>query len=195
MPSSLIKCVLTAAIVFILGLLQVMAESPVFFDFTLNDITGQEVNLGSFRESPVILVVNVASQCGYTDSNYRQLQAMYEEFKPQGLEILAFPCNQFGKQEPGTPEDILSFAKNNYGVTFPLFEKVEVNGAAAHPLFEHLKAATGGAVQWNFSKFLVVNGQPVRAFSHGDEPTAVIRPVVEELLEAAAAARGGGGEL
>ncbi|KAI8423659.1 hypothetical protein MSG28_012710 [Choristoneura fumiferana] len=111
------------------------------YDFTVKDINGKEVRLEKYK-GYVSIIVNVASQCGYTDNHYKQLSELYEKYASRGLRILAFPCNQFGGQEPGSPRDILAFAKNR-SVKFDLFEKVEVNGDNAHPLWKFLKEALG----------------------------------------------------
>lgn len=126
----------------------------------------------------VLLVVNVASQCGFT-SQYKELQGLYDEFHSQGLEILAFPCNQFGGQEPGTPQQIEAFCSNRFGVNFPVFQKTNVNGSNTHPLFEYLKTAAPGllgteAIKWNFTKFLVNrNGLPVKRFASASSPASI----------------------
>jgi glutathione peroxidase len=126
----------------------------------------------------VLLVVNVASECGFT-SQYRELQSLYQEFHGKGFEILAFPCNQFGAQEPGTAEQIQAFCKVNYGVTFPVFKKINVNGPDAHPLFEYLKTAAPGllgteAIKWNFTKFLINReGLPVKRFASATTPKSI----------------------
>lgn len=126
----------------------------------------------------VLLVVNVASQCGFT-SQYKELQGLYDEFHSQGLEILAFPCNQFGGQEPGTPQQIEAFCSTRFGVTFPVFQKTDVNGSNAHPLFEYLKTAAPGllgteAIKWNFTKFLVNrHGLPVKRFASASSPASM----------------------
>lgn len=143
------------------------------YDFTVKDINGREVKLEKYK-GYVSIIVNVASQCGYTDNHYKQLSELYDKYASRGLRILAFPCNQFGAQEPGSPKDILTFAKNR-GVKFDLFEKVEVNGDNAHPLWKFLKEAQGGtltdAIKWNFSKFIVdKNGVPVERFGPSTSP-------------------------
>jgi glutathione peroxidase len=126
----------------------------------------------------LLLVVNVASECGFT-SQYKDLQSLYEEFHAQGLEILAFPCNQFGGQEPGTPEQIEQFCSTKYGVTFPIFQKTDVNGPDAHPLFEYLKTAAPGllgteAIKWNFTKFLIGrDGNPVKRYASASSPASI----------------------
>lgn len=128
------------------------------YDFTATALTGAVVPLSQYR-GRVLLIVNTASACGFTPQ-YRQLQALHHQFKAQGLEVLGFPCNQFGGQEPGDAAAIGNFCESNYGVTFPLFAKVEVNGRDAHPLFTYLKRAAPGllgsqGIKWNFTKFLV----------------------------------------
>jgi glutathione peroxidase len=134
----------------------------------------------------VLLIVNTASECGFTPQ-YAGLQALYEQYHDQGFEILGFPCNQFGKQEPGTAEEIREFCQVNYGVTFPMFDKVKVNGPDAHPLYVYLKDEAPGAlglkvIKWNFTKFLIDrDGNVVRRFEPNVEPGA-IAPEVEELL-------------
>jgi len=141
-----------------------------------------------------LLIVNVASRCGFTDSNYKGLQSVYDKYHRFGLEILAFPCNQFGAQEPGTATEIESFCTHNYHVTFPLFQKVEVNGPNAHPVFQYLKKylpeAYGGGggkgpgkeLGWNFQKFLVDrDGKPVKLRTQ-DWDQAIVENDVYELL-------------
>ena len=127
-------------------------------DIALTRLNGQTENLRDYA-GKVLLVVNVASACGFTPQ-YKELQALYEEVKDAGLEILGFPCNQFGGQEPGPAEDIAKFCESRFGVTFPLFAKTDVNGPHAHPLYQHLKSAAPGilgteAIKWNFTKFLI----------------------------------------
>ena len=125
---------------------------------TMNSIAGQPVPLSKYR-GKVVLIVNVASKCGYT-KQYTQLQKLHEEYADDGLAVLGFPCNQFGGQEPGTEEEILAFCKRDYGVTFDLFEKIDVNGENAAPLYKYLTGDTAsitdrGPVKWNFEKFLL----------------------------------------
>jgi len=124
----------------------------------MNNLTGKAIDLESYR-GKVVLVVNVASECGLTPQ-YEQLQGLHETFKAKGLAVVGFPCNQFGGQEPGTSEQILSFCKKNYGVTFDVFEKIDVNGEGACDLYRELtsldSAPTGaGPITWNFEKFLL----------------------------------------
>jgi glutathione peroxidase len=128
------------------------------YDFSADSLGGVPVDLEQYR-GKVLLIVNTASECGYTPQ-YKGLEAVYRQFKDKGIEVLGFPCNQFGKQEPGTADDISAFCEKNYGVTFPLFAKINVNGADAHPLYKHLKSHARGvlgteAIKWNFTKFLV----------------------------------------
>jgi glutathione peroxidase len=128
------------------------------YQFTVNSLAGEPVSLERYK-GKVVLVVNTASKCGLTPQ-YEGLEALYKEMKDEGLEILGFPCNQFGKQEPGSSEEIASFCLKNYGVSFPMFEKVDVNGDTAHPLYKFLRTEALGllgseAIKWNFTKFLV----------------------------------------
>jgi glutathione peroxidase len=128
------------------------------FDFQATSLDGKPVDLGQYR-GKVLLIVNTASKCGFTPQ-YQGLESLYRELHPRGLEVLGFPCNQFGGQEPGSEAEIGAFCEKNYGVNFPLFAKVDVNGDAAHPLFQHLKQAAPGVlgtegIKWNFTKFLV----------------------------------------
>jgi glutathione peroxidase len=128
------------------------------YDFSADSLSGAPINLEQYR-GKVLLIVNTASECGYTPQ-YKGLEAVYRQFKDKGVEVLGFPCNQFGKQEPGTADDIDAFCKKNYDVTFPMFAKIKVNGADAHPLYKHLKRQAPGvlsteAIKWNFTKFLV----------------------------------------
>jgi glutathione peroxidase len=128
------------------------------FDFEAASLAGAPVDLQQYR-GKVLLIVNTASACGFTPQ-YQGLEKVYRQFKDKGAVVLGFPCNQFGGQEPGTEDEIGAFCEKNYGVTFPLFAKVDVNGSHAHPLFEHLKKQAPGllgtqAIKWNFTKFLV----------------------------------------
>jgi glutathione peroxidase len=132
-------------------------SSPIY-DIAVDDIHGKQHKLDEFK-GKVLLIVNVASKCGFTPQ-YKGLEALYEKMHSRGLEVLGFPCNQFGAQEPGSAEEIESFCELNYGVTFPLFAKVDVNGNSAAPLYRYLKKEQPGllgseAIKWNFTKFLV----------------------------------------
>jgi glutathione peroxidase len=127
------------------------------FDFSAKLNNGEEQPLNAYR-GKVLLVVNTASKCGFTPQ-YKGLEELYRRYHDQGLEILGFPCDQFGHQEPGSDAEILGFCELNYSVTFPLFAKIEVNGDRAHPLYKHLKSEAGGVltdgIKWNFTKFLI----------------------------------------
>lgn len=154
-------------------------------DFSANRLDGRPQDLSAFA-GQVVLIVNVASQCGFTPQ-YEGLEALYQQFKHRGLVILGFPCNQFGAQEPGSSEEIAQFCALNFGVSFPMFERIEVNGEAAHPLFDWLTAAAPGvlgieAIKWNFTKFLLDrDGKVVDRFAPTTEP-AEIAPAIEKLL-------------
>jgi glutathione peroxidase len=130
---------------------------PSVFDFSAKLNNGEEKSLADYR-GKVLLIVNTASQCGFTPQ-YKGLEELYKKYRKQGFEILGFPCDQFGHQEPGSDEEIRGFCELNYGVTFPLFSKIEVNGKHEHPLYKHMKAEQSGLfgddIKWNFTKFLV----------------------------------------
>ena len=144
------------------------------YDFEVRSIDGKIQRLGDFA-GRVLLVVNVASQCGYTPQ-YAGLEALYRRFRDQGFAVLGFPCDQFGHQEPGDEAAIREFCDLNYQVSFPLYAKIEVNGAAAHPLYRFLKAARPGllgseSIKWNFTKFLVGrDGAVLRRYAPADKP-------------------------
>jgi len=146
-------------------------------DFSARLADGTEVSLAD-RRGKVVLVVNVASTCGFTPQ-YEGLERLWRKYRERGFEVLAFPCNQFGGQEPGTPEEISSFCTLNYGVSFPVMDKVEVNGRGALPLFAWLKAAAPGilgsrGIKWNFTKFLVGrDGKVVRRYGPAQAPEAI----------------------
>ena len=149
---------------------------------TLNN--GKEKKLGAYK-GKVLLIVNTASKCGFTPQ-YQGLQKLYGQFHDQGFEVLAFPCDQFGHQEPGSDADIKSFCDLNYGVEFPLFAKIDVNGANEHPLYKFLKNEKGGllgdSIKWNFTKFLVdKNGNVVERYAPTTPPER-IAPDIEKLL-------------
>ena len=162
-----------------------MKES--FYDFKANDINGKEVSMSSY-EGKVILIVNVASSCGFTPQ-YEGLQKLYDEHKEEGLEILAFPCNQFGEQEKGDGEEIKNFCEKNYSITFPIFEKVEVNGNDANPIFKFIKEQKKGfmgteSIKWNFSKFLLSkNGEVIKRYGSLDVPEN-LEEDIKQLLTA-----------
>lgn len=150
---------------------------PTVYDFTTRQIDGQEIALSQFR-GKVLLIVNTASQCGFTPQ-FGDLQALHERYAAQGLSVLGFPCNQFGAQDPGADSAIASFCQRNYGVSFPMMAKIDVNGSAAHPLYQWLKAQAPGllgsqAIKWNFTKFLVGrDGQVIRRYAPLDKPASL----------------------
>jgi len=155
------------------------------YDFSVADIHGKQTKLDRYKDK-VMLVVNVASKCGFTPQ-YKGLEALYEKLHGRGLEILGFPCNQFGAQEPGNEAEIAQFCDLNYGVTFPLFAKIDVNGSTAAPLYQYLKKAKPGllgseAIKWNFTKFLVDRqGNVVERYAPNVEPQAIAGEI-EKLL-------------
>ncbi len=178
------------------------------YDFKVKNIDGEEISLEEYR-GKVLLITNTASKCGFTPQ-YEGLEKIYEDYKDKGLEVLGFPCNQFAEQEPGSNSEVQNFCKLNYGVTFPLFEKIEVRGENAHPLFKYLteKASfkgfdmkhpkaeglhsflkgnfpeylEGDSIKWNFTKFLIDrNGNIVERFEPTTEPEDII-PEIEKLI-------------
>jgi glutathione peroxidase len=157
------------------------------YDFEVKDSKGEEVSLSNYKDK-VIVVVNTASACGYTPQ-YKDLQALYEEYKEDGLEILGFPCNQFMNQEPGSNEEIQSFCELNFGVTFPVFGKIDVNGDKADPLFKYLSSKAPGimglkSIKWNFTKFIIdKNGEVIERFAPQTNPQEM-RSTIEKLLKA-----------
>ena len=129
------------------------AEAHSIYDFTIKSIDGEQVSLKSYHRK-VVLLVNVASKCGFT-SQYAGLEAVYEKYKDQGLVVAGFPANNFGAQEPGTNEEIKTFCTRKYSVTFPMYSKISVKGSDIAPLYEYLTKSTGGDIKWNFTKFLI----------------------------------------
>jgi glutathione peroxidase len=158
------------------------------YEFSALAIDGREVPLAQYKGN-VLAIVNTASKCGFTPQ-YAGLEALYEQYKDRGLVVLGFPCNQFGAQEPGTEAEIAQFCEINYGVSFPIFAKIDVNGPDAHPLFKFLKKEKSGvlgamglnAIKWNFTKFLVDrDGHVVSRHAPATSP-ADIAPEIEKLL-------------
>jgi glutathione peroxidase len=155
------------------------------YDFEAASISGELVGLARYH-GQVLLIVNTASECGFTPQ-YKGLEEVYQKFHDRGFEVLGFPCNQFGKQEPGTEAEIGAFCEKNYGVTFPLFSKVDVNGEHAHPLFRHLKEAAPGvlgteAIKWNFTKFLInKDGSVYKRYAPQTKPEEIVADI-EKLL-------------
>jgi glutathione peroxidase len=154
-------------------------------EFTANTLSGKEMNLSEYA-GKVVLIVNTASKCGFTPQ-YAGLESIYEKYKDQGFVILGFPCNQFGGQEPGEASQIQEFCQLNYGVKFPMFGKVDVNGDAAHPLFKFLTSEKPGIlgteqIKWNFTKFLVdKNGNPTKRYGSATKPEEIAGDI-EKLL-------------
>lgn len=155
------------------------------YDFTAKNIKNEDIPLSNYQ-GKVLLIVNTASKCGYTPQ-YTGLEELHQKYSGQGLEILGFPCNQFGGQEPGTETEIQEFCSLNFGVTFPLFAKVDVNGANAHPLYSYLKEEAPGilgteGIKWNFTKFLVDrHGQVVKRYAPGDTPAQIEKDLADYL--------------
>lgn len=157
-------------------------------DFSARTITGEERSLADFA-GQVVLVVNTASKCGFTPQ-YSGLEALYEAHRDEGFVVLGFPCNQFMSQEPGTEEEIAQFCSLDYGVTFPMFAKIDVNGSGAHPLYGWLKSEKGGllggAIKWNFTKFLIGrDGRVIDRYAPNTEPSDIEADIVTALTAAA----------
>lgn len=151
------------------------------YEINVKDIDGKELPLSHYK-GKALLVVNVASKCGFTPQ-YKGLEELYKRYNSEGFEILGFPCNQFGSQEPGTEEEIKSFCEANYSVSFPLFSKVEVNGENTHPLYRFLKARAPGVmgtedIKWNFTKFLInKKGEVLQRFAPNTKPENLAGPI------------------
>ncbi|CAH0546701.1 unnamed protein product [Brassicogethes aeneus] len=154
-------------------------DAKSIYEFSAKDINGQDVSLEKYK-GHVCIIVNVASQCGYTKNHYAELVDLYNEYsETKGLRILAFPCNQFGGQEPGDNQEICTFIKSR-NVTFDMFDKVNVNGGSAHPLWNYLKHKQGGTlgdfIKWNFTKFVIdKNGQPVERHGPSTSPKDLVK--------------------
>ncbi len=167
-----------------------MAEtSKTVYEFSAETLDGRSASLSEFN-GKVLLIVNTASQCGFTPQ-YAGLEALYRTYKERGLAVLGFPCNQFGAQEPGTAAEIGAFCERNYGVSFPMFAKIDVNGEKTHPLYRFLKKEKpgllgplgGGSIKWNFTKFLVDrSGKVVGRFASTTKPESLARNI-EKLLQ------------
>ncbi len=155
------------------------------YDYGVKTIDGQDKLLGDYK-GKVLLIVNTASKCGFTPQ-YQGLEELYRSYKDRGLVVLAFPCNQFAGQEPGSHDEIRAFCSSLYDVSFPLFAKIEVNGKYTHPLYQYLKGEKPGvlgtgAIKWNFTKFLVDrSGQVVKRYGPAEKPESLVRDI-EELL-------------
>ena len=159
--------------------------SSTVYDFSATSIEGQPIEMSTYRDK-VLLIVNTASQCGFT-SQYQGLQALHDKYASKGFAVLGFPCNQFGQQEPGSASAIQSFCETKFGVSFPLFQKIDVNGANAHPLYQYLEKAAPGifgteGIKWNFTKFLVDgSGKVINRYGSTTEPKDIERDI-EALL-------------
>jgi glutathione peroxidase len=155
------------------------------YDFTARTLQGKDVSLSEYRGKP-ILIVNTASKCGFTPQ-YEGLEKLYKAHQDQGLVVLGFPCNQFGAQEPGSADEIGAFCQANYGVSFPMFAKIDVNGPGAHPLYEFLKGEKAGIlgtkrIKWNFTKFLADrSGKVVGRFAPTTKPEDIEKAIVKLL--------------
>lgn len=154
------------------------------YDFTAKNNKGKDMNFTQFK-GKVLLIINTASKCGFTPQ-YKGLEELYKKYKDQGLAVIGFPCDQFGHQEPGSNEEIASFCEMNYGVSFPIMEKIEVNGKNASPIFKYLKSKAGGLfgsrIKWNFTKFLISrDGQTIKRFSPIKNPKS-LEKYIEKML-------------
>ncbi len=160
------------------------ANTQNFYDFKANTLQGKEISMSDYK-GKVVLVVNTASKCGLTPQ-FEGLETLYKKYSDKGLVILGFPCNQFAGQDPGTASEIGEFCTKNYGVTFQMMEKIDVNGKDAHPLYKYLKKKLGGtfgdSIKWNFTKFLIdKNGTPVKRFAPTDKPADLEKDIVKAL--------------
>jgi glutathione peroxidase len=155
------------------------------YDFKFNNAQNEEVLMSDYK-GKVLLIVNTASKCGLT-GQYEGLETMYEDLKEDGLEVLGFPCNQFGAQEPGTNTEIQEFCQMKFGIKFPVFDKIDVNGETAHPLYKYLKSEAPGllgskAIKWNFTKFLVdKDGKVLKRFAPTDKPENIHKEIKKLL--------------
>jgi len=159
--------------------------SEEFYQFKINQLNGKEIAMSDFK-GKAVLIVNTASKCGFT-YQYKGLEKLYKDYKDNGLVVIGFPCDQFGNQEPGNSEEIQSFCRDNYDVTFPMSKKIEVNGLNADPLYKYLKQKLKGimnnSIKWNFTKFLIgPDGTPIKRFGSKAEPKDII-PFLKTLLK------------
>ena len=159
--------------------------AQAFYDLKARSLSGEEIDFDRYR-GKVVLAVNTASKCGFTPQ-YEGLEALYRKFRERGFEILGFPCNQFGKQEPGSAQEIANFCSTTYDVSFPMFEKIEVNGPGAHPVYQQLKAAAPGVlgserIKWNFTKFLVgKDGAVLKRYAPATKPEKIEADIAAAL--------------
>ena len=160
-------------------------STPTVYSFEARQINGQEIALSAFK-GKVMLIVNTASQCGFTPQ-FGGLEALHKSYAGPGLVVLGFPCNQFGAQDPGSDSDIATFCQVNYGVSFPMMSKIDVNGPTAHPLYQWLSAEAPGllgskAIKWNFTKFLVgKDGQVIKRYAPLDKPASLVKDIEAAL--------------
>ncbi|TFJ88094.1 hypothetical protein NSK_000448 [Nannochloropsis salina CCMP1776] len=161
-----------------------MSAASSLYDFTVKDANGQDFNLVELKDKKAVLIVNVASQCGFTPQ-YKGLQELQDKYGPKGFTVLAFPCNQFGGQEPDAAPQVCQFAKDRFKATFPIMDKVDVNGNNAAPVFNFLKEQQPGfltnAVKWNFSKWLIKDGKPIKRYGPQEKPESIEKDVVVAL--------------
>ncbi|PON62858.1 Glutathione peroxidase [Parasponia andersonii] len=164
---------------------QLSKNPETIYDFIVKDAKGDDVDLSNYK-GKVLLIINVASKCGLTNSNYAELNQLYQKYKDQGFEILAFPCNQFGEQEPGTNEEITEFVCTRFKSEFPIFDKIEVNGENTAPVYKFLKAGKwgffGDNIQWNFTKFLVDKDGKVADRYYPTTPPLGLEHSIRKLL-------------
>ncbi|MGA2281386.1 MAG: glutathione peroxidase [Verrucomicrobiota bacterium] len=181
------KILIFLAVVLIFQVISACAAESIY-DIPLKDIDGKDTSLKPYQ-GKVMLIVNVASKCGYTPQ-YTALEALYQKYQDRGLVVLGFPCNQFGGQEPGTDAEIKQFCSSKYAVTFPMFDRIEVNGANRHPLYVMLagkESPVAGDIGWNFTKFLIGrDGKILKRFESKVKPDS---PEVIQAIEAALAAK------
>lgn len=179
-----------SVLLFFFGMISLNAQNKTeidmtdknFYDFSAVSIDGEEIKMSEYKDK-VVLVVNTASKCGFTPQ-YEGLEKLYEEYGDKGLVVLGFPSNQFANQEPGSDDEIASFCQKNYGVSFPMFSKIDVNGKNAHPLYKYLKEQKGGTfgskIKWNFTKFLIdKNGKVVGRYASNVKPAKMKDDIVE----------------
>lgn len=187
--STVFRRVLTTVTLLLLSTISIHAQEKdmkTVYDYKVITIDGKETTLEQYKGN-VMLIVNVASKCGYTNQ-YDGLEALYKKYKDKGLVVLGFPCNQFSSQEPGSEAEIQNFCRVNFGVTFPMFSKLNVNGDDAHPLYQYLKSEQPGilgteTIKWNFTKFLVdKEGKVIERFGSSTKPVSLEKEI-EPLLK------------
>ncbi len=182
----MLKGIFSLLLILSLNTLAKDVQMKTIYDIKVKTINGEETTLEQYKGN-VMLIVNVASKCGYTPQ-YDGLETLYKKYKDEGLVVLGFPCNQFGSQEPGSEAEIENFCRVNFGVTFPMFSKINVNGEETHPLYQYLKSEQPGilgteAIKWNFTKFLVdKEGNVVKRFGSSTKPKE-LEDKIEALLK------------